>query len=118
MHNAQPAQPARPQMVIYRHQLVEVVVAVAAAAAGIGYLLADLHDTDMLPWLPRTAVTVAAVALLLGISEVRLARQLARAQADVEERLARIERQMPREVDTEVDGYSRGYLDGLAHRSK
>lgn len=112
------AQSTRPQMLVYRHQLAETFIAVAAAAAAIGYLLADLHRTAMLPWLPRTAVTVAAVAILLGISEVRLARQLARAQADVEERLARIERRMPNAVDVEVDGYSRGYLDGLGHRGK
>lgn len=108
MSSALPAQPAQPAQPFQRRQSIQLCVIVAAGSAALGYLIADLERTALLPWLPRAAVVVAAVALLLWISEVRQSRQLARAQAEVEHRLAHIEQCLQRSE------YWRAYSDVLA----
>lgn len=87
---------------------------IAAAAGAGGYLIADIENTDMRPWLPRTLVIVATVAFLQWVSEVRLARQVAREAASVRQDLALIIQRLEQRLATaEV---AEAYVDGLQRR--
>lgn len=97
-----------------RRQMIRLAVTLAAAAGAGGYLLANLDDAALMPWLPRTLVTVAAVAFLLWIEGIRLARQIARAETGVREDLAQIDERLKTQRCKAC--YAEGYVDGVTRR--
>lgn len=87
-----PARPAR-QPFRLRH-VVRIALAAGAAAFAGGLVVADLHRASTGGGLSRLAAMIAAVMLLVWVSEIRVARQLARNEAHLSRRLDRIEHRL------------------------
>lgn len=110
------AVPARHNHLQHR-QMITVVAASAAAAFSLGLILSHLDSKEMTAGLPRTAVAVAGVALVLALVEIRLARQMARIEAGLQEHLAHIEQCLERQLALRVkEDFAEDYLKDLQRR--
>lgn len=65
-------------------------MASSAVAFCVGYVAGDFN-VAMVDWFPRVVLVVAAVLLIVWITEVRVSRQLARNELEVVVQLSRIE---------------------------
>lgn len=98
-----------------------ILVASAAFALTVGYILSDL-DRTVGKWLPQLASAVAAVTLTIWLTEIRITRRLARAEArqrSMETQLHLHLEQVVLRVDIRMRmaDYAEGYVDGLQRRA-
>lgn len=105
MPDARHAQP------FHRRQLVRMALAAGATAFAGGFIASHAMETAVLDWVPRVAVVVASVTLVLWITEIRLARQMARLETGLLSHLAAIERRLDERLGKAV--YAEGYVDGI-----
>lgn len=73
-------------------QLLRVAIAAGAVTFAVGVYVANLDNVESAQGLPRAALVVTAVGLLLWVSEVRLERRLAQMRIEQAAFQARMER--------------------------
>jgi hypothetical protein len=107
--------PAPRSVPLHRRQAVRIATATAAAAFATGFIVAEtLRDVAVLSFLARAGVSVAAVVLFVAVAEIRLSRQMVRADVGHAQQLAALERRLDSRLH-EAE-YAEGYVDGLQRR--
>lgn len=109
MSNEVPVQPYQTR------QLLRVAVAAGAVAFAAGLIVARLDDDEMLRGLPRTALAVTAVALLLWVSEIRLEHRLSQMRTEQAAFQARMELMLDERLERQRRW--RAYADALSDLS-
>src|SRR5258707_1154167 len=92
--------------------VARIIGAAVVAGAAIGYLVAD-YDRETMTNLAPIFASAAVAARRLMISAAGWGGHIDR----VEARLDRIETTLAGQLDTELVGYNRGYLDCLKQRT-
>lgn len=87
-------------------EVVRILAAAGIAGIAVGYLLQH-HDSDSWKSVARILGAVAMTAVLLMIFDARRRFNI----EDVRERLDRIEKRLGDQLDAELRGYARAYLD-------